>query len=55
MDENRKLELRLTLTIVDLDRWDDFKDLPPDKKEKLITLVYELSLALYNIYRKPDG
>ncbi|MGN7822914.1 hypothetical protein ACTJJB_22535 [Chitinophaga sp. 22536] len=38
------------LTIQEVDQYDDFRDLSPDQKEHLITLVYEVSLTLYKTY-----
>jgi hypothetical protein len=38
------------LTIEDIDRHENFRDWPQEKKEKLIKFVYELSLALYHSY-----
>ncbi len=38
------------LTVQEVDQYDDFRDLSPDQKERLIALVYEVSRALYKSY-----
>lgn len=43
------------LTIAEIDQHDDFKNLSPDQKERLIALVYEVSLALYKSYGARHG
>lgn len=50
MNEPFKKDLRLT--IQEIDQHEYFRDLSPEQKAELIALVYELSLALYNIYGK---
>lgn len=38
------------LTVQEVDQYDDFRNLSLDQKERLITLVYEVALALYKSY-----
>jgi hypothetical protein len=44
----------LKLTIEDIDSQDCFKNLSPEKKEKLISFIFAISSILYNSNRKGD-
>lgn len=55
MDDKRKKDIRLTLTIEDINQHECFRDLSPEQKAELIVLVFEISLALYKIYGETNG
>ena len=42
------------LTIEEIDKNENFRDWPLDKKERLIDFIYTLSLLLYNSYSEDD-
>lgn len=42
------------LTVEEIDRFEQFKNLPLDQKLELILLVYDISRALYNSYSSND-
>jgi hypothetical protein len=42
------------ITIEEIDSVEDFKNLSTDEKLELISLIYEISLALYNSYKNSD-
>lgn len=45
----------IKLTIEEVDAQECFRNLLHEQKQKLISLVYEFSLALYNLFGKRDG
>lgn len=44
----------IKITIEDIDAQECFRHLLHEQKQKLISLVYEFSLALYNLFGKRD-
>lgn len=62
MENNNKKEKstsfdknEIMLTEEDIDSQDCYRHLLPEQKKELITLIYEISLVLYNSYFDDDG